>query len=141
MAKYKFKLIAGQHAYNEGTDIAPKMKVYMQGDEFESNDELDTIFNRQGSIKFARLDYIPEDTEELLLEEERKLKARKAALLSKKSKPKKALVTVPGDDESDFKSMTTPQLEEMAEANGIDISDAKNRREMIEILTEATASV
>ncbi len=136
--KFKFKLLVGNHAYNKGTDIRPEMETYKQGDEFESPLELDVMFNRQGATKFARLEHVQEDTEELLLEEERKLKARKAALLTKK-KAKKA---VPADEnDNDFESMSTPQLEEMAEANGIDVSDAKNRREIIDILTEATASV
>ena len=137
--KIKFRLNAGHHAFNAGTDITPKLLKFRQGDTFETEVELDKMFNSPGSIKFERLGM--EDTEESLEQALLDLQARKAKLKAAKVAAaggtrvqESARSTFPGED--DVNKMTFVQLQELAEANNINLGKAKTKDEALKIVKE-----
>ncbi len=135
MKKYRFKLLAGHHAFNEGTNESPKIIRFRQGDVFETDQPLDEIYNTPAGNKFQRIQENIEDTEELLLEEERKLAERKAKLLAKKA-PEPAVRRFEDDPEK----MTVVQLQELADENGIDLGKARTKEQILEVIKASVAS-
>lgn len=132
MAKYKFRLLAGGHAYNAGTDQNPKIVRFRAGDIIETDTELDSIYNSPGSIKFERMEHVVPDTEESLAHLEEELKRRKEAL-KKKS-------TEVSSEDAELDNLPMNKLQEIANANGIDVRKAKNRAEVLAIVKEALVS-
>lgn len=138
MAKYKFKVLAGGHSENEGTDQNPKLKRYRMNDIVETDQELDKMFNSPGATKFARLDYTEPDTEESLAREEELLKQRREAIAKKKEAESKAPVETsssPNDDYLD--KMDLNELRSTASANSIPLGKAKTREEVLKVIKEA----
>ena len=135
MSKYKFKILAGGHTENLGTDQTPKLKKYVMGDIVESNQELDRMFNSPGATKFARLDYEEPDTEESLKKLEEELQRRKAAL-----KAPKPVETADKNDDDNLSKKSIPELREIAKANGIDLGKANSHDAIRKIIEEATVS-
>lgn len=137
MAKYKFKVLAGTHSINEGTDQNPKLKRFRMNEIVETDDELDKMFNSPGATKFARLDYTEPDTEESLAREEELLKQRREALAKKKEAESKGTVepSSPNDDYLD--KMDLNELRSTASANSIPLGKAKTREEVLKVIKEA----
>jgi hypothetical protein len=132
MAKYKFKLLAGRHSINIGTDAKPEIKRYGMGDIVETDQELDKLFNSRGSTKFERLAYEEPDTLESLAEAEANLAKRKAALLTKKDAP-----VEPKSQSDDLSKLTLPELQEIANSNGIELGRAKTKDEVLKVVKAA----
>lgn len=132
--KYRFKVLFGHHAHNYGTDENPDIVVYRQGDEFDSDTELDRRFNAPGTMKFQRMQKVEDDTEESLDLLEQQLKERRAKLKSKKAK--KAETPDDGLDK-----MTMVQLQELAQDNDIDLGKAKSKEEIIAVIRAQTVEV
>jgi hypothetical protein len=150
MAKYRFKLLAGHYSFNanEAEDqkllasgLMPKAKIveFLQGDEFETDQPLDEMFNHPGSKKFERIYKEVEDTEESLAVEERRLAERKAKLAAKATSVVEAAQKgFRGED--DVNKMTFVELQELAESNGITYGKVKSREELLKIVKAAFVS-
>ncbi len=138
MAKYQFKLLAGGHTVNLGTDIKPALKKYAMGDIVDSDQELDKMFNSPGATKFARMSYEEPDTEETLEKLERELALRKAALKAKaKALPLSTEGVTVTNSDSDLSKKSFDQLKQIAKANGINVSKARDRDECQKIIEDS----
>lgn len=137
-ARFKFRLLYGHHTVNVGNDEKYELKTYRQGDEFESDIELDKRFNSRGSVKFERLEFIPEDTEELLEEEERRLAERRAKLKAKREneEPVQEVARRGFEGYDELAGMNVKQLRQYAEERGIDLGLAKTQERIVQIIRE-----
>lgn len=139
MAKNRYKLLAGRHSINIGSDEKPQLVKFSAGDVIETDLELDTMFNSRGSTKFQRLDYVEIDTEESLARLEQELAQRKAALKAatgqQASKSESTKAEAWGGD--DLSRKTLNELRDIASANGINLKNAKSREEALKVIQDS----
>jgi len=129
MAKRKFRLLAGCHS--EGTDQDGKPITFRKGDVFESDYNLDKMFNSVGAIKFEALDGVQfksalEDMsdEELAAEVVRRQEAKAG------NQP----TSTEYQEEDSLDSMTVRELKNFAEQEEIDLGNASTKENIIRVI-------
>ena len=136
MAKYRFKLLAGSHTEQVGTEENgdPIYHTYRRGDEFDSISELDRRLNSPGSIKFQRIGdetqgavAVETLTDEQLIAEIQHRKLSAAALAE----------TVDAGEDDGLDSMSVAQLKELADGDEIDLGNAKTKDAIIRVIRSA----
>lgn len=129
--KYRFRLLRGKHSQSVPDPNGRKdangnimltaernldgtIKLYQPGDVIETNKDLVELFNRPGAIKFERLE--------------------------KADGPIPGSSTPTAKQPPKFYQMTDKELREYAAAEEIDISQCKNKDEVLKLLVEVATA-